>query len=92
MYTTDVVDDRGFPRSKLPLEERWSARFFEPKDVFTEDKQEEKHLHEVEQFYDLNTWASYRKYLASDLCESTQRPTRDLFSYREFNRIAKDVD
>ena len=92
MYTTEIVDERGFPRSKLPVEERWSARFFEPKDVFIRDAKEDCNLYEAEQFYNLDTWEAYKAYLASDLCDSTVRPTKELFSYKEFNRIAQDID
>ena len=36
LYTMDVVDERGIPRSKLPIEKRYSARFFNLEDVFTD--------------------------------------------------------
>ena len=91
-YTTEVVDKRGIPRSKLPIEERWSARFFEPKDVFVGVEIAEGYQHEVAQFYNLESWASYREYMASDLAKSTRRPTKELFAYREFNRVGQDRD
>jgi len=92
MYTTDVVDERGLPRSKMPVEERWSARFFGPEDVFVGVDVNDGYLHSTESFYNVDTWESYRDYMASDLARDTQRPTRQLFSYREFNRIAQDRD
>jgi hypothetical protein len=91
-YTTEVTDERGLPRSKLPLEERWSARFFEPKDVFTGVDVTTGYQHEVTQFYNLSNWEEYRNYMSSDLARDTQRPTKELFTYREFNRIAQDRD
>jgi hypothetical protein len=91
-YTTEVTDERGLPRSKLPLEERWSARFFEPKDVFTGVDVATGYQHEVTQFYNLSNWEEYRNYMSSDLARDTQRPTKELFTYREFNRIAQDRD
>ena len=92
MYTTEVVDERGLPRSKMPIEERWSARFFEPKDVFFGVDVSDGYLHSTESFHNLHTWESYREYMVSDLARDTQRPTRQLFSYREFNRIGQDRD
>ena len=92
MYTTEVVDERGLPRSKLPVEERWSARFFEQKDVFVGVDVSQSNIHTTESFYNLNTWESYRTYMSSEAAEQTQRPTRELFSYREFNSFAKDRD
>jgi len=91
-YTSEVKDERGLPRSKLPIEERWSARFFELKDVFVGVDLSKGYLHQVEQFYNLGSWDSYREYMMSDLAKDTQRPTKELFSYREFNRIAQDRD
>jgi len=92
LYTTDVVDERGFPRSKMPIEERWSARFFEPKDVFYGVDTTQGYQHEVGDFHNLDSWDAYREYMVSDLARDTQRPTKELFSYREFNSIAKDRD
>jgi hypothetical protein len=91
-YTSEVKDERGLPRSKIPLEERWSARFFEPKDVFVGDDRSQWYEHKADEFYNLNDWDAYREYMLSDLARDTQRPTKELFAYREFNRIAKDRD
>lgn len=91
-YTSEIKDERGLPRSKLPIEERWSARFFEPKDVFVGVDINEGYQHEVDQFFNLDDWDAYREYMASDLSRDTQRPTKELFAYREFNRIAQDRD
>ncbi len=91
-YTSEIKDERGLPRSKLPLEERWSARFFEPKDVFVGVDIANGYQHEVDQFYNLDDWDAYREYMMSDLARDTQRPTKELFAYREFNRIGQDRD
>ena len=91
-YTSEIKDERGLPRSKLPLEDRWSARFFEPKDVFTGIDVNDGYLHEVDQFYNLDNWDAFREYMASDLARDTQRPTKELFAYREFNRVGQDRD
>jgi len=92
MYTTEVMDDNGIPQSKLPVEERWSARFFDLKDVFNDLDLEESYLHHVDSFYNLDTWESYRHYMSSDLSKATKRPSKGLFQYREFNRVAVDRD
>ena len=92
MYTTEEVDERGFPRSKLPVEERWSARFFDLDEVFIGVDVNDGYQHPVDSFYNIDTWESYREYMTSDLARDTKRPTRELFSYREFNRIGKDRD
>jgi len=91
-YSTKETDHRGIPRSRLPIEERWSARFFELKDVFFGARTNDDSVLEIEQFYDIDNWDNYRKFLSSPLGNSIKRPSRELFSYREFNRIATDRD
>ena len=91
-YTSDVVDERGIPRSKLPLEERWSARFFQLKDVFQGVSHEDANFYEANDFYNLGSWEDYRRYIKSDLSSNIVRPSKEFFSYKEFNRIAVDRD
>jgi hypothetical protein len=92
MYTSEEFNKWGAPTSKLPLEERWSARHFQPKDVFVGVDTSDGTLFHTDVFYNLECWESYREYIQSDLCRDTQRPTKELFAYREFNRIASDRD
>ena len=91
-YTTDVTDKRGIPRSMLPIEERWSARFFDLQDVFTGVNHENSNFYDAPDFHNLGSWQDYRSYIKSELSETIKRPSKDLFSYREFNRIAIDRD
>ena len=90
-YTSEVKDERGIPRSTLPIEERWSARFFEPKDVFYGVTTKANYF-EAEDFSNLCGWDQYRDYMCSNLAKTIKRPTKELFAYREFNRIATDRD
>lgn len=90
-YTTEVVDERGIPRSKMPLEDRWSARFFELSQVFTDLDLEESTLLEIE-YNNIGNWEEYLKFMASPIPLAIKKPPLELFSYREFNPIAKDVD
>ena len=91
-YTTDVVDERGIPRSKLPVEERWSARFFNLRDVFYGVNMENSNFYSPDEFYNLGSWDDYREYMKSNLAANIKRPSKELFSYKEFNRIAIDID
>ena len=92
MYTSDEYNKWGAPTSKLPIEERWSARYFEPSDVFVGVDVNSSCKFAVDEFYNLDSWESYCEYMQSTLCKTTQRPTKQLFSYREFNSIGKDRD
>ena len=91
-YTSEVVDERGIPRSKLPLEERWSARFFQLKDVFTGVSHKNSNFYDANDFHNLGSWEDYKRYIKSDLAANIKRPSKELFSYKEFNRIGIDRD
>ena len=92
MYTTEIVDERGLPRSKLPIEKRWSARFFEPKDVFYGVEDKGAKFYSPDEFCNLDNWDNYREYMKTTLAGNIKRPSRELFSYKEFNKIAVDRD
>ena len=73
---------------KLPIEERWSARFFEPKDVFTDLELSQSNILITNTFFNITNWEEYRDYMTSEYCREIVKPPRDLFSYKEFNTIA----
>lgn len=91
VYTMDVVDERGIPRSKMPIEEQWSARFFDLKDVFKDLDLDDATLLNIE-FHNVGCWKEYLEFTASDYAKVIKVPPKDLFSYKEFNPVAKDVD
>ena len=72
----------------LPLEERWSARFFEPKDVFNDLDLEEATLLHVQRFFNIVSWRDYLDYMSSNYSREIDTPPKDLFSYKEFNRVS----
>ena len=85
---TSEVDKNGLPNKKLPIEERYSARWFGLEQVFT-NLQAENSI-EVEKFYDLSSWTKYRNYLSSELASKTTRPPEWLIKSKEFGSIALD--
>ncbi len=91
MYTTEIVDERGIPRSKLPLEKRWSARFFELNDVFIDLDLDTANTIEVE-YYNIGNWKEYVEFMRGDAVDVLQRPPKDMYSYKEFSPVAKDLD
>jgi hypothetical protein len=74
----------------LPIEERWSARFFEPKDVFKDLDLESATLLETKTFYNITSWEEYLTYMRSDYAREIVKPPSDMFSYKEFNPVAVD--
>lgn len=73
---------------KIPIEDRWSARFFELKDVFTDLDLEAGNLLNTETFFDISNWEGYHNYMRSEYSKEIVKPPEDLFSYKEFNRVA----
>lgn len=87
---TNEVDEDGIPRNKLPLAERYSARWFGLEDVFIDLDVKQDNSLEIEEFYDLSSWEGYRNYLSSELSSRTIRPPEWLMKRKEFGSIALD--
>ena len=90
-YISNPENINSIPTETLPLEERWSARFFELNQVFTDLNIENSEFYEASDFYNLADWSSYRDFMGTELAKSIKRPTKAFFTYREFNSIAKDT-
>jgi hypothetical protein len=55
-----------YPSQKLPLQERWSARYFTLEDVFEAVDDKNAHKVELDWHYDISNWSGYRNFLSSD--------------------------
>ena len=88
--TGQFKNSEGIPTEKLPIEERYSARWFGLKDVFIDLDNNKDNSIEIEKFYDLSSWENYRNYLSSDLALKTSRPPEWLMKFKEFGSIALD--
>jgi hypothetical protein len=76
-YAPGHYNDNGTPNKRLPLEERYSARFFELKDVFIDFNQEETNKFQPTSFHNVDSWDSYREFMKSDLGRSNHKaPSR----------------
>ena len=91
-YRSVPNSDKQIPIETLPLEERWSARYFDLKDVFNNLDLESATICEVDQFSNIDSWDNYRNFMKTDLAHSIVRPTMNLFKYSEFNSIAVDTE
>jgi hypothetical protein len=87
---TNKVNEAGIPKTKLPLEERYSARWFDLEDVFINLDVEENNSLEIKEFYDLSSWSKYKNYLSSPFSENVKRPPERLIKFSEFGSIALD--
>ena len=64
----------------LPIEERWSARFFEIGDIFSFLTKKDFQVQETEVYYPIDSWEGYVDYMRSDL------PTKPFKSKYFYNR------
>ena len=88
-YKNIVEEGDLAPRQKLPLHERYSARWFDINDVFVDLDITQDNFVNIEEFYDLRSWQEYKNYLSSELSDVIRRPKN--MKYSEFNRIGLDI-
>jgi len=72
---------------KIPLSQRYSGRHFSLNGTFEKLKEEVYKLIEVDWYYSINGWESYRTYLQSNFGSALQKPLYQTLKYNEFNRI-----
>ena len=78
------------PTKKLSIEERWSAKNFTLKDVFTNIDIENCKFVELDWYFNIDNWEKYCYYMGSE--KDIERPSKHLLFYREFNEIGVDND
>ena len=76
----------------LPIEERWSARYFSLDKVLKPVIIEEDNVKELDWFHSLSSWENYTNFFASDEAKTIQRPHEGLIKYHEWNGIGVDND
>ena len=81
---------KGYHDEKLPIEERYSARYFSLKDVFSVLSFDEASKIIPEWYYPIDSWNRYCEYLSSSESKGIQRPSKVLMSYHEWNKIGED--
>ena len=89
LYTSELDED-GIPRTTLPIEERWSARFFNLEQVFRDLDLEESLVFKPSWYCNLGSWDEYKCFIASKESNEIKRPWERILRYREFNPIGVD--
>tara|TARA_B100000686_G_C16362942_1_gene748670 strand:- start:136 stop:477 length:342 start_codon:yes stop_codon:yes gene_type:complete len=85
-YNTE--DGEKYPSKKLPINERWSARSFDIKTVFSQVDETNSYKHDVEWFYSLENWDNYRNFMASE--NFIQKPSDSLTKAHKHNIICNE--
>jgi len=87
-----VPNQVGIPTEKLPIEERWSGRFFTLEKVFQSVIMEDAEVFELPWHYNIDNWEGLCEYLSSDKRKEIKRPSKHLLLYHEFSRMGVDED
>ena len=74
----------------LPIEERWSARFFELEQVFAPFVSERAQEIPVENFYNVGSWREYKFFMSKNIENDIKRPSKTILLNQAFKPIAKD--
>jgi len=74
----------------LPIEERWSARFFELQQVFEPFVTERAQEIPVETFYNIGSWHEYKMFMSETIDTSIKRPTKTILLNQSYKPIGKN--
>ena len=84
MYT-DYMGD------KLPIEERWSARYFPLDTVFQSVNMEHANELKIPWYFKIDNWNGYCDFLGSEYRKEIVRPSRKELGFHEWNPVGVDV-
>ena len=79
------LEGQQYPSKKIPLKDRWSARYFKLEDVFEDINDEGAHAADVSWYYDISKWSGYRAFLRSE--NSIETPEAGLTKPRQHVKI-----
>ena len=89
---TRVPGQKGIPTKNLPLEERWSARFFSLDKVFKSANIDEANVVDVPQYHKIDSWETFCIYAGSAHTSDIVRPDKSIMSFKEWNPMGVDND
>ena len=70
-------------KENLPIQERWSARFFTLDKVFESAKVEQSTVAELKWYYSVDSWDKYCYYLGSEHRKEIGRPSKLMMNFQE---------
>lgn len=85
-----VPGQAGIPTESLPLQERWSARFFSLDKVFKSATLEGAINVKLPWYKKIDSWESFCDYAGSNNSQKIFRPDKCILHYREWNPIGVD--
>lgn len=74
----------------LPIEERWSARFFELEQVFAPYVTEQAEEIPIETFYNIGSWQEYKFFMSQTIDTNIKRPSKTILLNQSYKPIGKN--
>ena len=85
-----VPGQQGIPTENLPLQERWSARFFSLDKVFKSVRLDGANKVDLAWYQKIDSWETFCDYVGSNNSKKLSRPDKCILSYKEWNPIGVD--
>jgi hypothetical protein len=74
----------------LPIEERWSARFFPIEKVFEPFNLEEANEIKIDNFWNIASWQEYKQFMFDNIEKEIKRPTKTILTRQKCKPIARN--
>jgi len=78
----------GYDTDRIPIEERWSARFFELDKVFKHVNIDGANTLKVPWYYKIDSWEGLCNFFRSKECKTLDKPYE--IGYHRFNPVGTD--
>ena len=77
----------GYKEATLPIEERWSARFFNLDKIFEPVNMVAANELKLSWYHNINSWENLCNFLGSEDSKRLDRPPKKVLGYHEWNPI-----
>jgi len=88
-YPSDGIVRDSKELERYSIDERYSGRFYNIKDVFGNLATEDTKIVELDGFWDISSWEGYCSFI-SQRGKDIKRPSENILKYKEFNGIGVD--
>jgi len=78
----------GYNTGRIPVEKRWSARYFELDKVFKYVSMESANVLDIPWYYNIGSWDGLRTFFGSEECKTLDKPYE--IGYHRLSRIGVD--
>jgi hypothetical protein len=88
-YLTEIKQSCTGGDRDLPIEERWSSRFFSIDKIFKSARIDKESTLEVSWYKRIDSWDNLKDYLSSECSNEIKRPSATMFGNLLYNKIGE---